>query len=69
MKNQGDVEEMALLSAEGSGYQAPLSMEFSRQEDWSGFPCPALGMEAVSPVYPALAGGFFIIEQIGRAHV
>ena len=20
--------------------QAPLSMEFSRQEDWSGLPCP-----------------------------
>ena len=51
-----------LCNPMGSAYQAPLSMEFSRQEDWSGFPCPALGMEAVSPVYPALAGGFFIIE-------
>ena len=23
--------------------QAPLSMEFSRQEFWSGFPCPPPG--------------------------
>ena len=23
--------------------QAPLSMEFSRQEHWSGLPCPPLG--------------------------
>ena len=23
--------------------QAPLSMEFSRQEYWSGLPCPSLG--------------------------
>ena len=24
-------------------HQAPLSMEFSRQEYWSGFPCPSPG--------------------------
>ena len=24
-------------------YEAPLSMEFSRQEFWSGFPCPPPG--------------------------
>ena len=24
-------------------YQAPLSMEFSRQECWSGLPCPPPG--------------------------
>ena len=41
---------------------APLSMGFSRQEYWSGFPFPPLedlpdpGMETASP---ALAGGFF----------
>ena len=35
--------------------QAPLSMRFSRQEDWSGLPCPPPGdlpdpgMEPVSP--------------------
>ena len=45
--------------------QAPLSMEFSRQEYWSGltFPppedLPHPGFEPQSLVSPALAGGFF----------
>ena len=40
--------------------QAPLSMGFSRQEYWSGLPCPPPGdlpdpgIKAVSPVTPAL---------------
>ena len=44
---------------------APLSMEFSRQEYWSGLPFPALGdlpdpgIEPISPVSPAWAGGLF----------
>ena len=44
--------------------QAPLSMGFSRQEYWSGFPSPGdlpdPGIEPVSLVSPAVAGGFFI---------
>ena len=45
--------------------QAPLSMEFSRQEYWSGLPFPSPGdlpgseTEPTSLVSPALAGGFF----------
>ena len=45
-------------------HQTPLSMEFSRQEYWSGLPFPTpgdlpdLGIESVSLVFPALAGGF-----------
>ena len=45
--------------------QAPLSMEFPRQEYWSGlqFPPPGdlpdPGIEPSSPVSPALAGDFF----------
>ena len=44
-------------------HQAPLSMEFSRQEDWRGlsFPSPGdlsnPGTEPASPASPALAGG------------
>ena len=40
--------------------QAALSVGFSRQEDWSGLPCPSpgdlpvLGTEPVSPVSTAL---------------
>ena len=45
-----------------AAHQAPLSIGFSRQEYWSGFPfsspgdLPDPGIEAASP---ALAGGFF----------
>ena len=31
-----------------AGYQAPLSMGFSRQEDWSGVPSPSLKYYAIS---------------------
>ena len=40
--------------------QAPLNMGFSRQEYWSGLPCPPPGdrpypgIEPASPVFPAL---------------
>ena len=52
--------------------QAPLSMEFSRQEYWSGLPFPAPGhlldpgIEHMSPTTPALAGGFFTTEPPGK---
>ena len=42
--------------------QAPLSMEFSREENWSrlSFPVPgALSDPAVNPVSPALTGRCF----------
>ena len=42
--------------------QAPLSMEFSRQEYWSGVPLPYAGdllKPGIEPVSSALAGGFF----------
>ena len=46
-------------------HQAPLSMEFSRQEYCSGLPCPPPvdlpdpGIKPKSLTSPALAGGFF----------
>ena len=42
--------------------QAPPSMEFSRQEYWSGLPCPPPGHlpnPVIKPESPALAEGFF----------
>ena len=45
--------------------QALLSMGFSRQEHWSGLPCPPPevlpdpGIETASPLSPTLAGSFF----------
>ena len=50
-------------------YQAPLSMEFSRQEYWSGLPFPSprnLPGPGVKPVPPALRGGFFTTEPPGK---
>ena len=46
-------------------FQAPLSMRFPRQEYWSRLPflspgdLPDPGIEPVSLMSPALAGGFF----------
>ena len=49
-------------------HQAPLSMEFSRQEYWSGLPCPSAGalpdpgIDHTSPEAPALEGKFSTTE-------
>ena len=53
--------------------QAPLSMGFSRQEYWGGFPCsppgdlPNPGIEPVSFTTPALASGFFMTSATWEA--
>ena len=50
-------------------HQAPLSMEFSRQEYWSGLPCPPAGDlpdPGIEPMNPALANGFFTSEPHGK---
>ena len=47
-------------------------MRFSRQEYCRGLPCPPPGgppnpgIEPMSPVSPALAGGFFMTELPGK---
>ena len=53
--------------------QVPLSMEFSRQEYWSGLPFPSPGdlpdpgIEVKAPASPALAGRFlFTTEPPGK---
>ena len=48
---------------------APLSMGFSRQEYRSGLPFPSPGdlpEPEIKPRSPALAGGFFPAEPLGR---
>ena len=56
-------------------HPAPLSMGFSRQEYWSGFPCsppgdlPDPGITSTSPTSTALAGGFFTTGATGQARV
>ena len=49
-------------------HQAPLSMELSRQEDWSGLPCPPPRDPpdpGIGPWSPALACGLFTTEPQG----
>ena len=54
-------------------HQAPLFMGFSRQECWSGLPCPPPGdlpdpgIEPASPAVPALAGSFFLTSATWEA--
>ena len=56
-------------------YQAPLSMGFSRQEYWSGLPCPSPGdlpdpgIKDTSLVSPALAGRFFTTAAPGKSNL
>ena len=50
-------------------HQAPPSMEFSRQEYWSGLPFPSPGDlpdPGIKPTSPALTGGFFTTEPPGK---
>ena len=52
--------------------QASLSIGFSRQEDWSGLPCPPLGnlphpgMEPRYPASPALPADPLLLSHQGR---
>ena len=55
--------------------QAPLSMEFSRQEYWRRLPFPSPGnlpnleIKRMSFESPALAGGFFTIAPLGSPYI
>ena len=56
-------------------HQAPLSIGFSRQEYWTGLPCPPPGdlpnpgIQPKSLVSPALAGEFFTTSPTWQAHI
>ena len=60
------------LRPHGLARQAPLSIEFSRQECWSRLPFPPpgilpnLGIQHVSLASPSLAGGFFTTAHLGN---
>ena len=52
-----------------SAHQTPLSMEFSRQEYWSGLSLPSPGDlpdPGIEPMSQALAGGFFTTVPPGK---
>ena len=56
-------------------HQAPLSMGFSRQVNWSGLPCPPAGdltdpgVEPASLASSALARGFFTTAPPGKPNL
>ena len=53
-------------------WQAPLSMGFCRQENWSGWPCPPPsdlphpGIRPISPASPRLHAGSIPTESPGK---
>ena len=55
-------------------HQSPLSMGFSKQEYWSGFPCPPPGdllnpgIKPKSLVYPALQEDSLRLEPTGKSN-
>ena len=55
-------------------FQTPLPLEFFRQEDWSGLPCPCPGdlpnpeVEPMSLLSSILAGEFFTVSTTWEAH-
>ena len=71
------VSQLSLTLCDYMDYvcQAPLSMEFSRQEYWTGLPFPTPGdlsnpgIKPVSLTSPALAGEFFTTTPPGKLHV
>ena len=60
------------LQPHGLYCQVPLSMEFPRQEYWSGLPFLSPGdlpHPEIKLISPALAGGFFTAEPLGKSDV
>ena len=63
------------LLPQGLADQAPLSMEFSKQDYWSGLPFPNPEgfpdpeIEPTSLASPTLAGGFFTTAPPGSPEI
>ena len=74
-KSAGMCAKALLLCLTLCRLQASLSMGFSRQEYWSGLPCPPSGdlpdpgIEPSSLTYPALAGRLFTTNATWEAPI
>ena len=58
-----------LVTPRTAAHQAPLSMEFSRQEYWSGMPFPSPGylpIPGMEPTSPALQAGSLLSDPPGK---
>ena len=64
---------LLLVTPWAIAHQAPLSMAFSRQEYWSGLPCPPPGdlpdpgIKSMPHMSPGLAGRFFTTSTTCKA--
>ena len=58
----------SLVTSWTAARHAPLSVEFFRQEYWSGLPFPPLGDLPMSLVSPALASSFFSTGTPGKPY-
>ena len=61
---------VSLVTPWTRAHQAPLSMGFSRQEDWSGVPCPSPGLlpnQEIEPSCPAWQTNYHL--AIWEGHV
>ena len=60
------------VTPQAAARQAALSVAFSRQEYWSGSPCPPLADlldPGIEPASPALAAGFFTTSTTGKPNL
>ena len=63
---------LTLATTWAVAHQAPLSMGFSRQEYWSGLPCPPPGdlpNPGIEPWSPALQASSSLTELQGKPHM
>ena len=70
MPQCGGLSRVCLFATAGTAApQAPLSMGFSRQEHWSGLPCPPAGdlpSPGIQPRSPALQADSLPAESSGK---
>ena len=69
------VSDSATLRTQAPTPMVPLSMGFSRQEYWSGLPCPPpgdlpnSGIKPTSPASPALQADSLPNEPLGKPYI
>ena len=66
------IEKLCLTACDTMDCSTPLSMGFPSQKYWSLLPFPSAGDlsdPGIKPASPALAGGLFITETLGKPKV
>ena len=61
------VAQLLFATVWTAAHQAPLSTGFSRQEYWSGLPCPPLGDLPDSGIKPVLQANSLLLSHRGNS--